>query len=174
MEGAGRKAGEEDRVKAPCVWVGWGHFREAGGATEDAGCALGWGCAAPAATPLGKPTAELRVILHGEDVLLSHTHRCWGLGLGGDNGRAGVAWLGPPGWSRSSEQVPEHEPRPRRARSADTRAGEEPDEVPMSFPSPLSTDFAASDGHARNHGKSKTPEITEPLSPRGRHESGVL
>lgn len=56
----------------------------------------------------------------------------------------------------------------------DTRAGEEPDEVPMSFPSPLSTDFAASDGHARNHGKSKTPEITEPLSPRGRHESGVL
>lgn len=61
VEGAGRKAGEEDRVKAPCVWVGWGHFREAGGATEDAGCALGWGCAAPAATPLGKPTAELRV-----------------------------------------------------------------------------------------------------------------
>lgn len=114
------------------------------------------------------------LILHGEDVLLSHTHRCWGLGLGGDNGRAGVAWLGPPGWSRSSEQVPAHEPRPRRARSAGTRAGEDPDEVPMSFPSPLSTDFAASDGHARNHGKSKTPEITEPLSPRGRHESGVL
>lgn len=82
---------------------------------------------------------------------------------------------GPPGWRRSSEQVPEHEPRPRRARSMDTRAGEEPDEVPMSFPSHLLTAFATSNNrHSRNHGKSKTPEIMEPISPRGEHESGVL
>lgn len=30
-----------------------------------------------------------------KDVLLFHTHLCWRLGRGGDNGYAGVTWLGP-------------------------------------------------------------------------------
>lgn len=112
VEGEGRKAGKEDRVKALCVVSGMGTLP--GGRRCHRGCGVhpGMGMCRSRCDPFGETYSKAPCYSSWRkmcDCFIRITAGAWA--MAGTMALLELPGWGPPGWRRSSEQVPEHEPR---------------------------------------------------------------